>query len=223
MVIVIFTPIRLLGEGIALSLAQGTGIVVGAITSLFSGLREVLGAMKVDLVVVDVTQGVDLEEVYMCALEWPTVPFLALGLEEQHQEVIRHGQAGFSGYVSRDTSVDALRQAIFDTVNGCLCCSAQVSGGLMRALFRPQPSGAPPSAIHTLSPRENEVMRLIGRALSNKEIARELNISIATVKHHVHNILEKLSLFRRTQVMRQVRDTPWSANTNSLANRELLE
>lgn len=48
-----------------------------------------------------------------------------------------------------------------------------------------------------------------GRGLSNKEIARELVLSVATVKHHVHNVLDKLKLPRRAQAMRRVRDAPW--------------
>jgi DNA-binding NarL/FixJ family response regulator len=52
-------------------------------------------------------------------------------------------------------------------------------------------------------------LRLIGDARSNKEIARELSISVATVKLHVHNVLEKLQLDGRAQAMRRVRDAPW--------------
>jgi DNA-binding NarL/FixJ family response regulator len=62
-----------------------------------------------------------------------------------------------------------------------------------------------------LTVRESEVLQLVGRGLSNKEIASELFLSVATVKHHVHHILEKLKLPRRGQAMRRVRDAPWIA------------
>lgn len=55
------------------------------------------------------------------------------------------------------------------------------------------------------------MLRLIGGGLSNKEIARELSLSVATVKHHVHHILSKLQLTGRMQAMRRVRDQPWMA------------
>jgi two-component system, NarL family, nitrate/nitrite response regulator NarL len=56
------------------------------------------------------------------------------------------------------------------------------------------------------------VLQLIGRGLTNKEIARELNLSVATIKHHVHNVLEKLNLPRRAYAMRRVRERPWIAS-----------
>ena len=68
-----------------------------------------------------------------------------------------------------------------------------------------------------LTRREGEVLQLIGRGLSNKEIARDLSLSVATVKHHVHHVLEKLQLPRRAQAMRRVRETPWIASSPSLA------
>jgi DNA-binding NarL/FixJ family response regulator len=53
------------------------------------------------------------------------------------------------------------------------------------------------------------VLELLGRGLSNKEIGDELCLSVATVKHHVHHVLEKLKLPKRAQAMRRVRDEPW--------------
>ena len=85
----------------------------------------------------------------------------------------------------------------------------------MRALFRMVPSSARTGADadEALTRREEEVLRLIGGGLSNKEIARELNLSVATVKHHVHHILRKLRLSGRAQAMRRVRDEPWMASS----------
>jgi DNA-binding NarL/FixJ family response regulator len=60
-----------------------------------------------------------------------------------------------------------------------------------------------------LSRREGHVLRLLGRGLSNKEIAGELFLGVSTIKHHVHNILKKLELSQRGQAMQRVRDAPW--------------
>jgi len=64
--------------------------------------------------------------------------------------------------------------------------------------------------------RESKVLELVGRGLSNKEIGCELSLSVATVKHHVHHILEKLKLSRRAEAMRRVRDAPWLARIGSI-------
>jgi len=93
---------------------------------------------------------------------------------------------------------------------------SEISGGLLRALFHttPEPDGR--GVDHGLTRRESEVLQLLGRGLSNKEIGNELSLSVATVKHHVHHILEKLELPRRAQAMRRVRDAPWIASTATL-------
>ena len=71
------------------------------------------------------------------------------------------------------------------------------SGGLLRALFLRDVEPAAAQPTEALTQREGEVLQLIGEGLSNKEIATALSLSIATVKHHVHNVLHKLNLARR--------------------------
>ena len=115
---------------------------------------------------------------------------------------MRNGRAGFSGYIGRDADVDTLYGAMWDVIAGRLACPAEISGGLLRALFRGvAPSEDPVGA--ALTTRERDIACYVGRGLSNKEIARELNLSVATVKHHVHNILGKLNVDRRTDVIRR--------------------
>jgi len=153
----------------------------------------------------------DLDEVRAIALEHQDIAFVALGLQEQRQNVIRCGRAGFSGYVSRHASIDELYRALSDAVAGRLTCSAEISGGLLRALFRRETHAHAEEMKDALTRREGEVLTLIGRGLSNKEIARELELSLSTVKHHVHHVLTKLQLPRRAQAMRRVREAPWIA------------
>jgi DNA-binding NarL/FixJ family response regulator len=213
--IVVLTPVRLLGDGLAACVMTRPGIVVRAAVSSLSGLRDELQRGPVDLVLIDVTQGIDLYDVRSIAAEYPEVALVALGLNEQRQEVIRCGRAGFVGYIGRDASVDVLCDALFDVIHGRLACPAEISSGLLKALFRREEPVDAPSGDSPLTVRESEVLQLIGHGHSNKEIARDLNLSVATVKHHVHNILEKLHLPRRAQAMRKVRDSPWLGTTSS--------
>lgn len=163
-----------------------------------------------DLVLIDATQGVDVVDVRAIAVQWPDVPLVALGLIEQRQQAIGCGRVGFVGYMSRDAGADSLCSALDDVTAGRLKCSAEISGGLLRALFQAQ-EPAPLGNADALMQRESEVLALIGQGLSNKESARELDLSVATVKHHVHHVLDKLKLQRRAQAMRRVRDAPWLA------------
>jgi DNA-binding NarL/FixJ family response regulator len=210
--IVILSAMRLLGESLAACLNGSDGLHVIAVVDRFSALRDALQQSAVDLVLIDVTQEMALDEVSAVAQEWPRVGLVAVGLNEQRDEVARCGQAGFIGYVARGGSVAALHTALCDAAEGRLACPAEISSGLMRALFRPVSPETPRTHNELLTRREEDVLRLLGTGLSNKEIARELNLSVATVKHHVHHILEKLNLPGRTQVMRKMRDQPWLAH-----------
>lgn len=202
------TPVRLLGDGLSACIRGRIDVELVAVVRDLAALREAMLLRVPDLVLIDATQGIDVLDVRTIAVNWPDVPLVALGLVEQRQQVIRCGRAGFKGYVSRDAGAEALCTALQDVIAGRLTCSAEISGDLLRALFHgeePAPSGSE----GTLTRREGEVLALIGQGMSNKEIARELDLSVATVKHHVHHLLEKLKLQRRTQAMRRVRDAPW--------------
>jgi two-component system, NarL family, nitrate/nitrite response regulator NarL len=216
MELVVVTPIRLFAEGLAACFLRHTEISLQATVCDLSRLRQSLETVKTDIVLIDVTQGIDLDEVRGIASERPAIAFVALGLQEQRQDVIRCGRAGFSGYVARNASVDELCQALSDVIVGRLACTAEISGSLLRALFRMDNDTRLANLNEALTRREGEVLQLIGRGLSNKEIARELSLSVATVKHHVHHVLEKLQLPRRAQAMRRVRETPWIASSPSL-------
>lgn len=187
--------------------------MVALVTDDIVELTTSIDAHDVDVVLVDMTQDLDLDDVRALAVAAPEVVLIALGLKEQRQDVIRCGRAGFSGYVARDADVESVAQAMRDAVSGRLACPAEISSGLLRALFRADHQPEPVAANDApLTRREADVLQRIGRGLTNKEIARELDLSVATVKHHVHNVLGKLHLPRRAHAMRRVRERPWIAS-----------
>ena len=217
--IIVLTPVRLLGDGLAACFSSRPDMQAIAVVNDLASLRNTLSTTETHVVLIDVTQGVDLFDVRAIASDWPDVPLVALGLNEQRQEVIRCGRAGFAGYVARDASIDELCNSLAEIVAGRLACPPEISGGLLRALFRKE-SGADESDVElALTRRESEVLELLGRGFSNKEIGAELCLSVATVKHHVHHVLEKLKLERRAQAMRRVRDAPWLARTASIGRK----
>jgi two-component system, NarL family, nitrate/nitrite response regulator NarL len=192
-------------------LGRGTDITVVAVVSELAALREVLASGKIDVALIDVMQPIALEDVRAIAIALPDLALVAFGLPEQRHEVIRCGRFGFAGYVPRDATIDQLNDAIVNAVSGRLACPTEISSALLRALFRRDPSPPPPSEETPLTRREGEVLQLIGTGLTNKEIARKLDLSVATVKHHVHNILDKLQVPGRALAMRCIRDNPWIA------------
>jgi len=218
--IIVLTPVRLLGDGLVACFSSRADMCALAVVNDLASLRHTLATTEAHVVLIDVTQGTDLFDVRAIATQWSDVPLVALGLNEQRQEVIRCGRAGFAGYVARDASIDVLCNALSEIVAGRLTCPPEISGGLLRALFRRDAPSEEPNPDLALTKREGEVLELLGRGLSNKEIGCELCLSVATVKHHVHRVLGKLKLPRRAQAMRRVRDAPWIARMPSAMNRK---
>lgn len=209
--IVVLTPVRLLGDGLSACFSTRPDMFVVAVLGDLASLRETLRTVSADVVLVDVTLGIDLFDVRAIAAEWPDVALVALGLNEQRQDVIQCGRVGFAGYVARRASIDAVCKSLWEIADGRLACPPEISGGLLRALFRKDPRTDDLESDLALTRRESEVLELLGRGLSNKEIGDELCVSVATVKHHVHHVLEKLKLRKRAQAMRKVQDEPWIA------------
>jgi DNA-binding NarL/FixJ family response regulator len=217
--IIVLSPVRLLGDGLAACFSSRADLRAIAVVNDLASLRDKLATTETHVVLIDVTQGIDLFDVRGIAADWPDVPLVALGLNEQRQEVIRCGRAGFAGYIARDASIDALCNSLSEIVAGRLACPPDISGGLLRALFRRDSPAGESDLDLALTRRESEVLELLGRGFSNKEIANELCLSVATVKHHVHHVLEKLKLERRAQAMRRVRDAPWLGRTASVGRK----
>jgi DNA-binding NarL/FixJ family response regulator len=227
MEIIILTPVRLFGDGLLACFSQHPEISVLAVLHNFASLRDTLTMTPVDLVLVDVTEGINLFDVRAIAEKRPDVSLVALGLKEQEQEVVRCGRAGFTGYVSREATLDDLYQILSDVVRGRLACSPEISGHLMRALFRIQHLESElPKVERALTRREREVLGFLAQGLANKEIARKLSLSVATIKHHVHNVLSKLQLQRRSQAM-SFGDAPWIAlppdSSHRQSGREIMK
>ena len=218
--VIVLTAVRLLGDGLAACFERRPGVAAVEVVKDLAQLRTSLAATPTDAVLIDVTQGLHLWDVRTVAVEWPGVALIALGLTEQRQEVVNCGRAGYAGYVPRDASIETLCRVLDEIVGGRLSCPPEIASGLMRALFGREPptNGAEPDP--DLTRRESEVLELLGRGLSNKEIASALCVSVATVKHHVHHVLEKLQLSKRGEAMRRVRDAPWLGRRTPFVAKE---
>lgn len=212
--VAILTPIRLFGEALAsfLNILQTVSEVT--IARNFSSLLDAMHSRsRIDLVLIDVAQGIDLEEVRAFSNQWTPIALVAIGFQVNHKEIIRFGRAGFSGYLPRDTPLTQLYQTMEDSLAGRLNCTPEISGELFRALYREKFVTDAEEYGEALTPRECVVLREISSGHSNKEIARRLGLSISTIKHHVHKILGKLHVSRRAEAMRKVRNDPWIAGS----------
>jgi len=131
----------------------------------------------------------------------PRCAIVALAIIETAQNVLAWAEAGAAGYVPNTASVDELVGRLEQVARGEQTCSPRVSGGLMRRVAESARRSAGSATSAALTPREAEIFDLIGQGLSNKEIARRLDIGVGTTKSHVHNLLSKLSLHRRSEAI----------------------
>ncbi|MCY4743355.1 response regulator [Pelomonas sp. UHG3] len=131
----------------------------------------------------------------------PQAQVLMLTMSESESDLGAALRAGACGYLLKTADNAELTTAIERAVRGVSSFSAEMTGKLATA-FRHEAEAAappPPDPFASLSPREREILDLIARGDSNKEIARELGIAETTVKIHVQHLLRKLELDSRVQ------------------------
>jgi two-component system, NarL family, nitrate/nitrite response regulator NarL len=134
----------------------------------------------------------------------PAARVLMLTVSEDEDDLAAALRGGACGYLLKTIEGDALATAIRRAMRGESVVAEEMTGKLVSAFqassapapLAPAPAEAPGSS---LSPRELEILRLIARGASNKEIGRELGIAETTVKIHVQHLLRKLKLSSRVQ------------------------
>jgi two-component system nitrate/nitrite response regulator NarL len=205
--------VRLQRDTLAERLALEPGIeVVGGAPTVPAGVDDVR-TLSPDVVLVD-TASVERPLAIRLILDRREAPkVVALGVADVDGEVVALAESGVSGYVGGDEPLQELLSAIESAARGESYCSPLLAVSLIErvaALAAERRSVPPPPR---LTARELEIVDLIGQGLANKEIARRLFIEVATVKNHVHHILEKLEVHHRSDAVARVRAAGFFAHT----------
>lgn len=130
------------------------------------------------------------------------VKVVALAVEGA-EGVVRCGEVGAAGYVTVDDSIARAAERILSAHRGEVDATPDVAARLLARLG--ELHAALPPRVETLTRREREIAELVGAGLSNKEIAARLQIEVATVKNHVHNIIAKSGAGDRRGAAERVR------------------
>jgi DNA-binding NarL/FixJ family response regulator len=145
--------------------------------------------------------------------ELPAVRYLALSVSDAAEDVIAVIRAGARGYVTKTISGPDLRAAVQRVADGDVVFSPRLAGFVLDAFSAAAPSPTEDPAVDPgldlLSAREREVMQLLARGYTYREIGSRLFISVKTVESHASNVLRKLQLSNRNELTR------WAA-TNRL-------
>jgi DNA-binding NarL/FixJ family response regulator len=137
----------------------------------------------------------------------PAVVFLALSVSDAAEDVIAVIRAGARGYVTKTISADDLAAAVERVRDGDAVFSPRLAGFVLDAFAGDLPAGrSVDPELDQLTPREREVLRLLARGYTYKEIARRLEVSVKTVETHVSSVLRKLQLSSRHELTRWATD-----------------
>jgi two-component system, NarL family, nitrate/nitrite response regulator NarL len=134
---------------------------------------------------------------------------VAFAVRETEEDIIPWAEAGVIGYIPSTAALADLARLVLEIHSGEQICSGRVAAGLLRRIaLAASPGNGRDASFPTpaLTKRERQAAELIRTGLSDKEIARRLNISLATTKSHVHNLLGKLNARRRSEVATQLRE-----------------
>jgi len=134
-----------------------------------------------------------------CADDLPEVRFLALSVSDAADDVIGVVRGGARGYVTKAISADDLVDAVRRVADGDAVFSPRLAGFVLDA-FSGGVVDEAEDALDALSPREREVMRLIARGYTYREVARDLVLSVKTIETHVSSVLRKLQLSNRHEL-----------------------
>jgi two-component system, NarL family, nitrate/nitrite response regulator NarL len=193
----IICEVRLYREGlVALMGARCERSVIGL--SLAQAMQGGLARVAPEAVLVDapLLQRVPQQQLGIAA----GMQVLAFAVcEDDEDAVLGCAKQGACGFLSHDASLEELLNALETVRKGGIHCSPRLTRLFMLRAAGGAFSGPGAETLLALTVREREVLDLIAHGLSNKEIARRLNIENATVKNHVHHLLEKLHVRRRSQ------------------------
>lgn len=165
--------------------------------------------LKPQLVLLDITlgDGTGLEAASVIRADQPDIKIVCLTMHMDDEHLFAALRAGVLGYVVKSARVAELLQHVRAVARGEASLSPEVAHRVMMGFSRTLNVTGPETSLGAveLTPRETEIIQLLARGATNREIARELVVSESTVKNHVHSVLTKLRLRRRWEVIAYAR------------------
>ncbi|MHB8421536.1 MAG: response regulator [Leptospirales bacterium] len=187
----------LMRAGLKKSLERERSVVIAGEAETGEKALEILaeGTLSVDVVVMDIgLPGISgIETTRKLKESYPAIHVVMFTVHQLEEEIFSAFSSGADGYCLKETAINSLLLGIQAVSMGSLYMDPQIAHLAVRRIQSPMfdDDGNP------LTPRENEVLKLLAEGLTNKEIGNRIQISLSTVKAHIQSILSKLSATTR--------------------------
>jgi DNA-binding NarL/FixJ family response regulator len=196
---------RLLREGICAMLKKEADISVVASFDDSDFVLDKINELKAEIVLLDIglANQNSLELVKSVIEKYPQINIIIMDLVPIHEDILVFIETGVSGFILKDATVEEFTNTIRVVASGEKVLPPTLTGSLFSQIMdygvREMGKKKVIESVR-MTKREREIVGLISEGLANKEIAQKLNLSVYTVKSHVHNILEKMALNTRVQI-----------------------
>jgi len=196
---------RLLRDGICAMLKKEADFTVVAAFDDADFAPEKLKELKPNVVLLDLslTEKDSLELVNLLRNDHKDVKVIVMDLLPLQEDILQFVEAGVSGFIMKDDTIAEFLKTIRAVNAGEKILPPTATGSLFSQIMEYGVKELGPQKMIQsvrMTNREKEIVQLIAEGLANKEIAFKLNLSIYTVKSHVHNILDKMALNTRVQI-----------------------
>ncbi len=198
---------RLLREGIESLLEAHSDLRVISALGTNESIASKLQSFKPNVVLLDLglrSQN-SLELVKSTKAKHPATKMIVMDLIPTQSDVLEYVRAGVSGFIVKDATIEDFLKTIRSVARGAQVLPSALTGSLFSQIIDHAVNGSQESSDKLMESvrmtrRERQVIELISSGMTNKEIAQKLHLSTYTIKSHVHNILEKLTLHTRVQI-----------------------
>lgn len=203
---------RLLREGLTRMLKKQQDMKVVETVGNGENILMIMSKQKPEVILLDLglRSRSSLNLVKLVKKNSPAIKVIMMDLIPMQADVFEFVQAGVSGFILKDATVNDFLKTIRSVAKGQQILPLNLTGSLFSQIIEHAVNGSNTSALTDsvrMTKRERQVIELIAEGFTNKEIAQKLHLSTYTVKSHVHNILEKLALNTRVQIAKYDHDS----------------
>jgi len=195
---------RLLRDGLATILSDESDFNVIGKFGGFDFFENLRIKLEPDIIIIDISiaKDKDFQIIKKLVQNHPDIKIMVMGMLPDQEDISGFIEAGVAGFLLKESTINEFVSSIRSVERGEKILPPRLSLSLFNQIAELSVRELGKKALKevALTKREKEFIKLIADGKSNKEIASEINVSIHTVKSHVHNILEKLALNNRLQI-----------------------